>query len=302
MQRGKLMDLTEFRKLVVTALFADDQLMDIFVLKGGNALELAYKLGSRASVDIDVSMGKDFTDYGISFEEVKKKLTYQLNQTFGEHGFNVFDVNFRKKPRRLREDQVFWGGYELEFKIIDSEIYEKNKDDIDALRRNAVVVLEGTQTRKYTVDISRYEYVEPSEEQEFNDYIIRVYTPLMIVYEKFRAICQQMGEYKEVMHSNTKPRARDFYDICFITNTEDLLNRDDVLDLENLEILKAIFEVKNVPLELLNKIKDNTTKEFHEPDFAAVRDVVLNSENLESFDFYYNYVVSLAEDITAKMN
>lgn len=296
------MDLTEFRELVVTALFADDQLMDIFVLKGGNALELAYELGSRASVDIDVSMAEDFKDYGLNSEEVKERLTYQFNETFKDRGYKVFDVKIKKKPRRLRETQIFWGGYELEFKIIKSEVYEENKDNPDALRRAAEVVLEGTQVKRYRVDISRYEYVETSEEQEFKDYIIRVYTPLMIVYEKLRAICQQMEEYKEIMHSNTRPRARDFYDIYVITNTEALLNKDEVLDLENLEILKAIFEVKSVPLELLDKIKEEKIKEFHEPDFATVRDIVLDSQNLESFDFYYDYVVSLTEDIKAKMN
>lgn len=293
------MDLTKFRELVITALFSDDQLMDIFVLKGGNALELAYKLGSRASVDIDVSMGKDFNDYGLTKEEVKEKLTYQLNEVFGEHSYRAFDVNFREKPKELRGRPLLWGGYELEFKIIKSEIYEENQGNVDALRRYAEVVLEGTQTRKYTVDISRHEFVETSQEHEFNDYIIWVYTPLMIVYEKFRAICQQMPEYKEIMKSNTTPRARDFYDIYAITDT--LVHTDKVLDPDNLETLKAIFKVKDVPLNLITKIKDDKTRGFHEPDFSAVRDVVLNSETLENFDFYYDYVVSLANQISSKI-
>mgnify|MGYP003603073218 CR=1 FL=1 len=44
------------RKLVLIAIFSDDDLMDTFVVKGGSAIDLIYKLDARASVDIDLSI------------------------------------------------------------------------------------------------------------------------------------------------------------------------------------------------------------------------------------------------------
>ena len=38
------MDFAEVRRLTVTALFADDELVEKLVLKGGNALSLVHRL------------------------------------------------------------------------------------------------------------------------------------------------------------------------------------------------------------------------------------------------------------------
>ncbi len=54
--------LKEIRRLAIIALFSDDDLMDVFVLKGGNAISLVYELDYRASQDIDVSMADDFDE------------------------------------------------------------------------------------------------------------------------------------------------------------------------------------------------------------------------------------------------
>lgn len=43
-------DLRNIRRIIVTAISSDDYLMEALVLKGGNALELAYNVGNRASV------------------------------------------------------------------------------------------------------------------------------------------------------------------------------------------------------------------------------------------------------------
>ena len=50
------------RKLVLIAIFSDDDLMDTFVVKGGSAIDLLYKLDARASVDIDLLMDNDFSE------------------------------------------------------------------------------------------------------------------------------------------------------------------------------------------------------------------------------------------------
>jgi hypothetical protein len=36
-------------------MFADDELMDFFVLKGRNAMDLAHQMNSRASIELDFS-------------------------------------------------------------------------------------------------------------------------------------------------------------------------------------------------------------------------------------------------------
>ena len=56
------MDLADIRSRVIVALFAQDQLLDQLVLKGGNAISLIYGYGSRSSLDIDCSIDGDFTD------------------------------------------------------------------------------------------------------------------------------------------------------------------------------------------------------------------------------------------------
>ena len=54
--------LNKIKRLTISALVADDILMGILVLKGGNALDLVYDITNRGSIDIDFSMEKDFTD------------------------------------------------------------------------------------------------------------------------------------------------------------------------------------------------------------------------------------------------
>ena len=109
------MDLREIRSLVITALFSDDELFDILVLKGGNALDIIYNIGSRSSVDIDLSMADDFEN----LDDAKLRIFTTLKNRFDSAGFVVFDEEFEIKPARLRADQSpRWGGYQIKFKII----------------------------------------------------------------------------------------------------------------------------------------------------------------------------------------
>ena len=52
--------LEEIRRAILIAVFSDDVLMELLVLKGDNALELIHDIGERASVDLDFSMREDF--------------------------------------------------------------------------------------------------------------------------------------------------------------------------------------------------------------------------------------------------
>lgn len=268
--------------------------MEILSLKGGNALEIAYKLNSRASIDIDVSMEKDFDDYGLTEDDVLKKIKNELSINFSEVGYSVFDEKLTPRPGKANNRPKYWGGYLLEFKIIETEKFDENKENIDQLRRGAEVISED-QGKKIKVDISKFELTSPSEIVELDDYLVRVYTPIMIVYEKIRAICQQMKEYQEIMHTSRTPRARDFYDIWVVI--KELEIRQEVVNKENIDILKEMFELKDVPLKLLKNIQNQETKEYHELDFPTLKDTVKDSHQLQDFEYYYNYVVELVDDI-----
>lgn len=277
--------LKEIRKLVIISLFSDDDLMDIFVLKGGNALDIAHDINSRASVDIDISIESDFSQDEL--ETVRKKIERALKVTFREAGFEVFDINIQPQPtRQYPETKEFWGGYTLEFKIIEKEKYKIYGSDIDSLRRNATVVGDRDR-RKFKVDISKFEYCKTKEEVILDGYTIYVYTPLMVVYEKLRAICQQMDEYVKMVGTHKRGRAKDFFDIYTI-----LENTDSQIDFyapQNLEVLKEIFKAKRVPLHLLGKIVNE--RESHRDSFSAVRDAVYANVDIEDYDFYFDYVV-----------
>lgn len=279
------MDLKEIRRIVIIALFSDDDLMEKFVLKGGNALDIIHSIGTRSSVDVDLSMPDDFAD----LDDAKKRIFKGLQERFDAVGYVVFDETFEPKPSRLRPGQdPRWGGYLVEFKIISSAQYEKHKHDIAALQRNALVVSPGNK-RRFKVDISKYEFCSVKQEYEVDSFTVYAYTPPMIALEKLRAICQQMDDYAQ--RSNPRARARDFFDIYTIAMVEKL----DLASEENQELLKSIFAAKAVPLSLLSKIKE--THDYHVPDWPSVVQTV--SGTIEDFDFYFNYVVDLVKRLEA---
>lgn len=116
----------------------------------------------------------------------------------------VFDVKLNERPEHIREEvKSFWGGYLLEFKIIKREEYDKLSLEIDTVRRNAIPIKPDGST-KFTVDISKYEYVGRKEKRELDGSIVYVYSPAMLVLEKLRAICQQLPEYKEIIGSKNQ--------------------------------------------------------------------------------------------------
>lgn len=291
--------LQEIRKLTIISLFSDDDLMDILVLKGGNALELAYKLNSRASIDIDVSMNKDFEDFGLSPEEVLEKLTKRLGETFEESGYKVFDIKLSERPKKKKTvEDLNWGGYQVEFKVIRIEEYSKIGDNIDRLRRESLAVAGDKKVIK--IDISKFEFTTPSEETEFYDYVIKVYTPRMIIFEKLRAICQQMIEYTQIVRSSQTPRPRDFFDIYVIK--ENLEPSLDLSSEENQNMLKEFFNTKQVPIELLGKIKDNEIRDFHAAEYSSLEATVKETDKLKDFSFYHKYVVDLVEEVRPVWN
>jgi len=280
----KLLD--RLKRLAIIAMFSDDDLMEMLVLKGGNLLDTIYNIASRASVDVDFSMEGEFQEE--DFELIKEKIQRALVGTFEAEGFTVFDLNLLKRPKKDLPSVTcaFWGGYRLEFKVIESSKYEKLKHDQRSLRMGSVT-LGKNHERKFIIDISKFEYCAPKREMDLDEgYTIYVYTPEMIVFEKIRAICQQMPEYDAVVPSSGKSaRARDFFDIYTILEHYEI----DFMAEDNLVLLQNIFVAKKVPLWLIGRIQEYM--EFHRPDFASVRDTVKAGTELRDFDFYFNYVI-----------
>ena len=273
------------KRLAIIALFSDDDLMDYFVLKGGNALDIVYNIADRASLDLDFSTDRSFSNAEIRI--VEEKIRKVLTENFRANGFEAFDIQFKEVPESTKlPPPDFWGGYLIEFKVIEKSKFAELQNDHRALRVNAIEVGPGHR-RRFKISISKLEYCATKELRELDDYTIYVYTPEMIVFEKLRAICQQMQEYAP--NITPSARARDFFDIYTVMKYFKI----DQLSSQSITLLKNIFEAKKVPLSLIGKIRQY--REYHRPDFASVEATVKPNRKLKDFDFYFDYVVHQCE-------
>ena len=276
------MDLADVRRLVIIAMFSDDVLFGKLVLKGGNAISLVYKYGARGSLDVDFSIEGEFADT----EEVAKRITRALTDRFDASGFIVFDCTFGPRPLVQPVDNPKWGGYRIQFKIIERDKHRRFNGDPESIRRNATVV-GPFQQRVFTIDISRWEFCEGKAQTQLEEFTIYVYTPAMLAIEKIRAICQQMSEY--AIRAAKTARARDFYDIRVILEESKI----DLSDRKYLELVRQIFTAKEVPLGLMGLTEQY--REFHRQDWPSVEATV--GQKLEPFDFYFDYVLSVVKKL-----
>jgi len=286
------LNLDEIRKLVIISMFADDYLLDKLVLKGGNALYLIYNIDERSSIDIDLSIESDFKEDELKL--VKKILKKNLEETFIRKDLIVFDFEFSSRPSMpSNRNTEFWGGYRINFKIIEKGTYKAYGGDLDSIRKESIVVGPNN-IRKFKIEISKYEICGPKNELELDGFTIYVYTPIMIIYEKIRAICQQLEEYSNYVKTRRTPRARDFYDIhAIIKRLPEIENELYVIN--NLDILIKMFEIKKVPINFLKKI--NLDKEFHRDDFYSLKDTILKKGDTKDFDYYFDYVENICKKI-----
>jgi hypothetical protein len=178
----------------------------------------------------------------------------------------------------------FWGGYVIRFKLTDHQTYAANRHDPRLLRVSAIDLGPGHR-KSFRIDISKFEYCDPKKATEVEGATIFIYTPMMVVLEKLRAICQQMPEYREIVKSHEgRARARDFVDICAVMQHF----RMDLRTKEAGRLLRHIFGAKRVPLRLIRHIPER--REYHRPDFAAVVNTVRADYPLREFDYYVEYV------------
>jgi predicted nucleotidyltransferase component of viral defense system len=285
--------IDQLKRLILVALFSEDELVHRLVLKGGNALRLAYNVSSRASFDLDFSMEGQFERSDL--EEIRSRIESRLRQTFEPAGYVAFDVTLEPKPENISPDlEAFWGGYDLQFKLISRTRYDDLGGQLDAIRREAIPSRPGGKAR-FEIDISRHEYCAGKQTVEIDQFIVYVYTPTMIVCEKTRAICQQAPTYARFVKKHQAPRTRDFFDIYEAVNRFNI----NLLAEENLELLRNMFGAKRVPLELLLKIDDQ--RELHRQGWDALKDTVAPAVRLRDFDFYFDYVLNLCQELAQSM-
>ncbi len=245
------------------------------VLKGGTALYLVHGIGTRGSLDVDLSLEEDFSNV----REAEERLIRSLTETFAAVGYTVFDAVFAVRPSSgpsLGDRR--WGGYELRFKLTTEASFSSQ---LERVRREAIVV--GSDSlRTFRIQISRFEFCGTPTEVRLDDQAVVVYSPALIAIEKLRAICQQLPSYARRAHP--APRARDFYDIYQIRKQAHV----HLSSPSNLELIRQSFAAKDVGLELIAEIA--TAREFHRVDWASVENAVADRA-LQDFDFYFDELV-----------
>jgi predicted nucleotidyltransferase component of viral defense system len=274
--------IEDIRRTIVIALVSDDELMNTLVLKGGNALALVHKIGTRSSLDLDFSMESDFSDP----ERVKTRMQRALEREFRTLEIEVFDFQWKPMPSSKHPSTpAWWGGYQVEFKLTPAKLATITKG-IQHKRATALTVDPGSQSRTFAIDISKYEYIAPKVAAELDHYTVFVYPPKLIVLEKLRAICQQMPEYSHLPPRQKRPRPRDFFDIHSIATTEEI----DLAEAKDAATLKLVFKAKEVALELLDKIKVRETYQFHDEGWQSV---IVSAKPQQEFRFYFEFVCNL---------
>ena len=254
------------------------------VLKGGNALALAYGVGGRTSLDLDFSIETDFTD----LPDTSIRMERSLARTFEGVGILLFD--FRLEPRPKMNESDWWGGYSAEFKLIPQKLAEELSLSTDEMRRQALTIDPGSQRRKYSVEISKHEFCGDKRVQRIDDFGVCVYSPLLLAAEKLRALLQQHPDYPQIDSRMKRSRGRDLYDISVISDFFSIR-----LEM-HLSTVQSVFDAKRVNLDLLGRLSE--LRALH---IASWPDVELSVTGpLESFDFYFDFVVSAAKKLHAQ--
>jgi predicted nucleotidyltransferase component of viral defense system len=281
----------EIKRRTIKAVFSNSTLASVLALKGGNLLDVVLNILNRSSIDLDFSMCGEFPASEQS--KIINILEYELKKEFKEMNLEVIDLRFEEKPSELDKDlRSFWGGYKVEFKLVEENVLEKYKDQIDQLRVRSLTL--GKDNRKaFTIEISKHEFCERVTKIDLEGLIITIYSPEMVLFEKLRAICQQLPEYKEIVKSATQSaRAKDFYDIHAILSNYAI----DITSAENIELISNIFKQKKVPMDFILKISDY--REYHRMDFVSLESTVEASTELKDFDFYFDFVI---ESVISKL-
>lgn len=276
------MTIEEVLREVIIAIYGSPRLAKLLILKGGSAMRMFDDLRSRLSFDADFSIEKPLKQVAPVKNEMKKCLTSQ----FSDHGFDIIDFHFDRKPKVAKKGlPEWWGGWACEFKLVSRKHRGKSLD----VKRRYALKPEPSPSPKITIDLSEHEYCGKRRTKTVDGSKIQAYSKEMLVLEKLRAICQQHPEYP--YRQERKNRARDFYDIYALTidTSREFIDRCK-------QHLKAVFDVKDAGLWLLRALWDDPDfiDEFRR-GFELVKNTV--SGKVEDFDTYLEHVRFLVQDI-----
>lgn len=309
--------LLAIRKTIIVAIASDDVLMERLTLKGGNALDIVYRLGERSSLDVDFSMAHSFE--GIDdMAEMRTRLFRALRDRFDSlkpTGYVVFDEKLEQRPRtqpgqKPEAGLTLWGGYNATFKLIAKDVdvavrkrveqrikkkFDRAPTDAELLRaRQAEAQVTGSGSeRVFYIEISKFEYTEGRVLRTVEDYDCYVYTPAMIAAEKLRAVCQQLPAYE--LRKHPAPRPRDFYDIHTIATRAGC----DLAAPDHRALVVQMFAAKHVPLRLLGQLDADDVRAFHAQEWPAVQNAVRGTTR--PFDFYLDFVVATARRLLTEL-
>jgi hypothetical protein len=233
---------------------------------------------------MDFSIDGDIEDIG----ELKQRLFRALRDRLDAAGYVLFDEVINRRPTKVEVERPFWGGYEATFKVVSRAKYRQLGGDLEAIRRDSE--LSGLMgNRKFSLDLSRFEYCVGKVSFEVDSFVLYAYSPEMIVAEKLRAICQQMPAYNQRRHP--APRPRDFFDIHLLITRAGV----DLSKREMLDVVRGFFKAKEVDLALLAEM--GSQREFHRQQWPAVRDSIFDAAGLRDFDHYFDFVIDEARKL-----
>jgi len=146
----------------------------------------------------------------------------------------------------------------------------------------------------FPIEISKYEYCDDKEERVLDGCTIYAYTPTMLV---LRESCGRFVSRRQSTQNWSRgpgrPRGRDFLDIHVATEYFRLDFRQAAFQ----DTLRKIFLVKRVPLRLLSVIGTSDVREFHRPDFVSVVDTLKPDFDVQTYDYYFDYVAGEVPDV-----
>lgn len=265
------MRIEEVVRECVVALFADPELRRPVVLKGGTALRLSEKMDNRLSTDIDFSI----PDVIAEPEQYFRQVGLRLANHFEPLGFEVIDGKPTRKPKtRGRNLPPFWGGWSYQFKLSDL----KNRGETPGTKTRRALIPGGSASSRIELEFSEHEYCGSLVTIKIAGSPVRVYSSVLLILEKIRAICQQHPSYP---YTQNRDRVRDFYDIYQLVRK----HRAHPKFFSELKLhIGPVFEAKQVPLTLLDAIFAEDFLELQESGFPALGDTVTGK--LQPFYFY----------------
>lgn len=273
---------------VLSALYSHDLFYQLFHLKGGQALRLGSQIKDRFSKDIDFSIEYEIKEKDPFFSTLKEV----LETHFLSMGWSVFDFAPVRRPKQPQQNLIGWGGWCVEFKLIDKNKMHLSLED---LQRQALVP-KGSDSSKIVIDISENEYCGAVETVMINTVNIKIYSRALLILEKIRAICQQHPDYAH--RKIFKNRARDYYDIERLYQKCLQENRVEEWSQQACEHIKKVFQAKDVPLDLLNKIFEPTFVENQRRSWPSVQSTVAGK--LQDFDYYNETLKNIIDDLQQK--